>query len=238
MFGKNEVRKREGAGFTLQVREVFYTIQGEGPYMGMPAVFVRLTGCTLRCFFCDTEWDDANDPTLTLTDLIEKIQSVIPEKFNKQVPLIVLTGGEPMRQALLPLAVACADIFPRTVLQIETSGSVFDPVIYEKNVAVVCSPKTPKVHEEVWRKAAAFKYVVQFGRVAQEDGLPVGGTQPGTEDKFQMIARPRPGSEIFISPCDEYDRDKNLANYKLAADIVLRFGYRLSLQMHKLVGVP
>lgn len=60
MFGQNTPRRRESGGL-LQVQDVFYTIQGEGPFAGRTAVFIRLTGCNLRCWFCDTVWGDDSD---------------------------------------------------------------------------------------------------------------------------------------------------------------------------------
>jgi 7-carboxy-7-deazaguanine synthase len=66
MFGKNPVAKQEidGDGMALRVVDgaPFYTIQGEGPFAGDAAVFLRLHGCPLRCFFCDTEFSRAEDP--------------------------------------------------------------------------------------------------------------------------------------------------------------------------------
>ena len=73
MHGKNKVAKRTDNPQSLQVHEIFHTIQGEGPFSGRPAVFIRLSGCNLRCWFCDTEWDDDNDPFLSPDEIMKQI---------------------------------------------------------------------------------------------------------------------------------------------------------------------
>ena len=60
MFGTNPSRKQVlDDGQELWVQEVFYTLQGEGPFSGQPALFIRLAGCNLRCFWCDTEFESS-----------------------------------------------------------------------------------------------------------------------------------------------------------------------------------
>jgi organic radical activating enzyme len=70
MFGKNATLKRElSDGQLLYVQEVFRTIQGEGPHAGLPATFVRLWGCHLKCYFCDTDFE-SNKQAMLLAELL------------------------------------------------------------------------------------------------------------------------------------------------------------------------
>jgi organic radical activating enzyme len=102
-------------------------------------------------------------------------------------------------------------------------------------VEVVVSPKTPSINYA--GHVAAWKYVIKAGEVNEADGLPLFGTQ----GRFMNVplARPsRPHSPIYVQPCDEKDAEKNAANLAACLDSVRRFGYRLSLQQHKIINWP
>src|SRR6185369_4148469 len=105
MHGKNPVRGvYRGAGDAstkLQVHKVFDTIQGEGPFSGRRAVFVRLSGCQLRCSWCDTAWDDEKDSYRTSHDIAHEAKTICSSK-----ELVIITGGEPLRQPVMPLIYA------------------------------------------------------------------------------------------------------------------------------------
>lgn len=75
----------------MRVNEIFYSIQGEGAHAGTPCIFIRLSGCNLKCSFCDTDFKSYED--MTEDEIIEKIQSLTYRCKN-----IVLTGGEPTIQ--------------------------------------------------------------------------------------------------------------------------------------------
>ena len=79
---------------TLLVKEIFYSIQGEGHHAGTPAVFVRFSGCNLECEWCDTEWEFTK-MTLTSDEIAEKI---LEATGGKAPGMIVFTGGEPTEQ--------------------------------------------------------------------------------------------------------------------------------------------
>ena len=119
MFGRNELvgeRYFKNAEDKLFVTSIFTTFQGEGPYRGEPAVFVRLAKCNLQCSFCDTFFDDGD--WMTIQDIDSEIAKSISASFNGNTPLwadvvyggpgsdpvkkrkmvLVLTGGEPMLQ--------------------------------------------------------------------------------------------------------------------------------------------
>src|SRR3954471_13531433 len=142
MFGTNATLKLDhGDGETLHVVKgsPWLTIQGEGPYAGHPAVFVRLHGCHLRCTFCDTNFDDPDDPVYRVPDLVAEINNLA----TATTKLVVITGGEPTRQNILPL---CRDLaFCGFKVQIETAGTYWIDGI-ENYADIVCSPKTPSIH--------------------------------------------------------------------------------------------
>ena len=106
----------------LNISEVFYSVQGEGPYVGVPSVFVRLNGCNLRCVWCDTpytSWKPEGSDWM-LGALLAQIR-----RFGAKH--VVITGGEPMLQkgiVLLTQRLREMDFF----VTIETSGTVFLPV--------------------------------------------------------------------------------------------------------------
>lgn len=242
MFGNNLISKAEHEldGQTLAVQEIFYTLQGEGPFSGHPAVFIRLAGCNLACSFCDTQFDSGLNNHLGIDQIMKQVAS-LPHN-----DLVVLTGGEPMRQNILPLISALVGTGRR--IQIETAGTLWLPGLTRfieprrpdsSPVVLVVSPKTPKLHEMALEYAHDFKYVIEAERWDPTDGLPYYGTQPSSRMKQMRLARPRSSrSRIWVSPCDAYDKDKNQANLMAARDIALTFGYRLSLQVHKIVKLP
>ena len=75
----------------LQVNEIFYSIQGESTFTGRPCVFVRLTGCNLRCRWCDTAYAFYDGETLTVEQVLERVRTY-------KCPLVEITGGEPLLQ--------------------------------------------------------------------------------------------------------------------------------------------
>lgn len=213
----------------LEVHSIFYSIQGEGPFAGRPAVFIRLAGCNLACPKCDTDY------TAKRQDMsVSLIVHTVFEKSKVSKPLVVITGGEPFRQDLAPLVKALTRL--RCEVQIETNGTLA-PVRPEHFpfhlVKIVCSPKTPAIHPLIEDTAIAFKYVVSAGAIGS-DGLPLASM--GQEG---IPARPSPlilsiGRSIFIQPLDEGTSSKNQENAEAAIASCLQHGYTLCIQVHKL----
>lgn len=245
MFGNNPIRSKESDPSRLAITSIFYTIQGEGPFSGSPALFIRLAGCNLACTFCDTEFEQGIDKPRPVGEIVASItQRFQPQRRR----LVVITGGEPLRQ---DIGLLCEKLLEAgtEMIQIETAGTVWQPSlapIYESGkLTIVCSPKTPGVHAEVMARCSHWKYIIQAGRVSVEDGLPNYGTQPGNLGKHQRLFRPfgrlgyRLGitDTVWVSPCDDYDTAKNKDNLELVTQIALHHGYRVSLQTHKLLGV-
>lgn len=220
---------------TLLIHSIFLTIQGEGPNVGQPAVFIRLGGCNLQCPGCDTTYTGHMLRRLTFREVIDQVQDT--HRYNCQVkPLIVLTGGEPLRQNLIPLINWLTKHQYR--VQIETNGtlgidkdSLSDDARY--NLEIVCSPKTHKVVESLHEFIVAYKYVVNAGDVA-DDGMPE--TVLGLPHK---PARPHLGyhKRVYIQPADECDNVLNQRNLDTAIRVCTMFGYTLCLQTHKFIGL-
>lgn len=263
MHGKNEVRPVEiGDGTHLQIREVWYTIQGEGPFVGCPAIFIRLTGCNLRCHFCDTVWDDDKDPYMHHKDIVQKVLNL--RELHAGCSLVVLTGGEPMRQNLSKL-LSELDRSDFDV-QIETAGTYWQPCVSEdRYVTLVCSPKTAHVHPKIMEWCKNWKYVIRKGEVDGTDGLPAYPTQvidplvilntpvdsleafkaemdklAPYQTKYGAPARPpeRRDVTVWLSPCDEGDPAKTQENIQLVGALCLEFGYRAQIQLHKAMNLP
>ena len=103
-------------GTNLVVNEIYASIQGESSYAGLPCVFVRLTGCNLRCTWCDSEFSFYEGTRRVLDDVVAEV-----ERFG--IPLVEVTGGEPLLQpGVHPLMARLADRGLRVL--IETSGSM------------------------------------------------------------------------------------------------------------------
>ncbi len=114
---------------TLVVNEIYLSLQGESTFAGLPCVFVRLTACDLRCSYCDTAYAFTEGKKKSLAEILEKVRELAApfsnsqlSTLNSQLPLVELTGGEPLLQKnSLPLMESlCDEDF--TVL-IETSGA-------------------------------------------------------------------------------------------------------------------
>ena len=256
MFGQNPIRKidQDPADGKLAVQEVFYTIQGEGPYAGCPAIFIRLAGCHLACTFCDTEFESGINNRLTVDEVVHMAVMALPglsRADSTRRPIVVMTGGEPMRQTTGPLVTQLlASGFE--LVQFETAGNLWDPSLDEhfrwgalSAVELVVSPKTAHTHPMIHKHARHWKYIVRAGDADADDGLPITPTQKNQPARTRLFrpwdvaeGRSRGNSDtIWVSPCDEHDVTLNGRNLKHATALCLKFGYRLSLQTHKIIGV-
>jgi 7-carboxy-7-deazaguanine synthase len=216
----------------LQYVKVWRSIQGEGPFSGVPAVFVRLAGCNLQCQFCDTDYTSGRQ-SASPNELLTMVNQLVPPDFSST--LVVITGGEPFRQTLRPFVQLLLQA--EHTVQIETNGTLYEDLGWnvEEPLFVVCSPKTPYVNSDLVPHIYAWKYVLEADYIDENDGLPtrvLGGTL------FQTpIARPgseTSPSEIYVQPLDVRDPVQNKRHAQATAEVALRHNYRLGSQMHKL----
>jgi len=114
---------------SLKVNEIFYSIQGESSYAGIPCVFVRLTGCNLRCSYCDTQYAYDKGNTSAINDVIEQIKSY-------KCRLVEITGGEPLIQKETPELIFKLLEQNFTVL-LETNGSQDISVVDDRCIKIV-----------------------------------------------------------------------------------------------------
>tara|TARA_R110002072_G_scaffold278758_1_gene440650 strand:+ start:47771 stop:48412 length:642 start_codon:yes stop_codon:yes gene_type:complete len=118
----------------LRINEIFYSLQGESSTVGLPTVFVRLTGCPLRCGYCDTEYAFHDGTQISLDEILTKVESF-------RARHVCVTGGEPLAQPnCLVLLKALCD--KGLQVSLETSGAM-DIAAVDARVAVIMDLKTP-----------------------------------------------------------------------------------------------
>lgn len=220
MFGKNSIVGRkyfENAGDKIMITTCFMTLQGEGPYRGEPAVFIRFSKCNLNCSFCDT-WFDSGD-WLTLDELDTKIFNAIKSAYNDNIPLwlydpaqsklryncgLVITGGEPMLQKNISnLLYKYSDIFKWT--QIESNGTSHQLLPY--GTTLVCSPKCSEKngkpikylepHKDVLARADCLKFVMSADLESPYSNVP----------DWALAWGKLTGKPIFVSPMNIYNKE-------------------------------
>lgn len=212
----------------LEVHSIFLTIQGEGPFTGQRAVFVRLAGCNLQCPGCDTDYTSRRT-TYPKFELLHLIMAASKETRM----LVVFTGGEPFRQNLKPITDLLLD-FGYDV-QVETNGTLYQDL--HQAVTVVCSPKSGSINPKLGARVVALKYVVKAGDVGT-DGLPLHALDHSCGE--HGVAKPNQANmyaHVYVQPMDEKDESKNAANLQTAIATVMDRGYTLCIQTHKIINV-
>jgi len=197
-----------------KINELFYSIQGEGPFAGHPAVFVRFSQCNLTCDFCDTVHQPVNY-VWSAKDIVDKCSALAGT-----CRLVVITGGEPFLQDLEPLI----NLFSEKgwLIQIESNGTLApkDLSILDK-VALVLSPKE-KYKMVITQYADAIKFVLRAGE------------EPQTLVVMDALAYNIP---IYIQPVDDKDDEVNRQNLLWVIQMCLKGNLRLSLQLQKILEV-
>ena len=150
---------------SLRIVEIFHSLQGESSRVGLPTVFVRLTGCPLRCGYCDTEYAFHGGSTQSFDEILATVASY-------QAQYVCVTGGEPLAQK------GCHDLLKMLCdagykVSIETSGAM-DIAQVDERVSVIMDIKTPGSGEErknLWSNIAALsaKDEVKFVLVDRAD---------------------------------------------------------------------
>ena len=150
---------------SLRIFEIFHSLQGESSRVGLPTVFVRLTGCPLRCGYCDTEYAFHGGSTQSFDEILARVASY-------QAQYVCVTGGEPLAQK------GCHELLKMLCdagykVSIETSGAM-DIVQVDERVSVIMDIKTPGSGEEsknLWSNVAALsaKDEVKFVLVDRVD---------------------------------------------------------------------
>lgn len=206
----------------VRVTEIFYSIQGESTYAGQPCVFVRLTGCPLRCTWCDTEYSFYGGTLLS-------VEAIFAQVAQYGCHLVEVTGGEPLAQPeSLPLmARLCDEGF--TVL-LETSGAIdIEPV--DRRVHTILDVKCPgsgmtdRMHWPNLDRLTA-KDEAKFVLASRED----------YDWAREVVARYRLADRctVLFSPVFGSLDLRQLAEWILADRLPVRF----QLQLHKYIWAP
>jgi 7-carboxy-7-deazaguanine synthase len=206
----------------LRVTEIFHSIQGESSYAGQPCVFVRLTGCPLRCSWCDSEYTFSGGTEMTLDEVLARVQGY-------RCRLVEITGGEPLHQpeAFLLIERLCSEGYE---VLIETSGAI-DIVPVDKRAHVILDVKCPgsgMVDRIDWdnlnqlKEKDEVKFVIKDRADYEWAGSVV--TQYGLEKRCTVLFGPVFGE---LEP-------RRLAEWILAD----RLPVRLQVQLHKYIWDP
>ena len=190
-----------------KVNEIFYSIQGEGLHAGMPAVFLRLAGCSMGCQWCDTKY------ALAAGQEMNNLQ-VLVELAKYPCKTVVITGGEPTEQDL-PALIAALKSAGYTV-HIETNGATDCDV---SRADFVCVSPKKRVSPAMLKKAHVIKLVVS--------------TKTPKDDIEKFYAYENENTQLYLQP--ESNKQENIdLCLKLIKN---HPSARLSVQLHKLINV-
>ena len=202
---------------TLNITEIFYSLQGEAKEVGIPTVFVRLTGCPLRCNYCDTAYAFKGNNPLSIESIMEQIA-----KYNTRY--VCVTGGEPMAQSNC-LILLDTLIEAGYKVSMETSGSIdISPV--NKKVSVVMDLKTPSSTEQSQNRYE------NIALLERKDQLKfVIASRPDFDWCCSILEDYDVLSDVLFSPVYESLKPVDLADWILEKQL----NVRLQVQLHKLL---
>jgi len=202
---------------TLNITEIFYSLQGEAKEVGIPTVFVRLTGCPLRCNYCDTAYAFKGNNPLSIESIMEKV-----EKYNTHY--VCVTGGEPMAQRNC-LILLDTLIEAGYKVSMETSGSIdISPV--NKKVSVVMDLKTPSSTEQSQNRYE------NIALLESKDQLKfVIASRLDFDWCCDILQNYSVDSEVLFSPVYESLKPVELADWILEKQL----NVRLQVQLHKIL---
>jgi 7-carboxy-7-deazaguanine synthase len=223
-------------GFSMLITEIFKSIQGEGTRAGLPCIFVRLTGCNLRCTWCDTAYAFHGGTKYSIEEILEKVNALAGDG-QQRVPLVEITGGEPLLQRETP-TLAQKLISAGYTVMIETSGERFVGVLPSAVIKIV-DVKCPDSGE-----ADTFNMANLDGIGANDEIKFVISTRRDYDfardfvTKHQLVERVH---EVLFSPvfADPNGAWPGLTARELA-EWILGDGLRvrLGLQLHKFIWDP
>ena len=203
---------------TLRINEIFYSIQGESSRIGMPTVFVRLTGCPMRCTYCDTAYAFHEGQQKEIEEIIQEIK-----KFDTNY--VTVTGGEPLAQK------NCIELMNQLCelgyqVSLETGGALDIKDVHSK-VKIILDVKTPKSNEDknnFWPNLANIRTNDEIKFVIQdyEDF----SWSMDIIEKYQLNQ-----SQILFSPVYKVLENEQLAEWILKHQL----NVRLQLQLHKIL---
>lgn len=202
---------------TLRINEIFYSIQGETRNTGLPTTFIRLTGCPLRCHYCDTEYAFYHGSRATLKNILQQVS-------NYRTRYVTVTGGEPLAQN------ACIDLMELLCdegynVTLETSGAI-DISNVDERVGKILDLKTPGSGESAKNRIANLKHMtardqIKFVLCDEEDYI----WAKALLHEMQLHER----CEVLFSPSYGELEPRQLADWILRDQLPVR----LQTQLHK-----
>ena len=206
----------------MRITEIFFSLQGESTFSGLPCVFIRTTGCNLRCTWCDTEYSFYGGVELTLDEILAKVASY-------DCKLVELTGGEPMLQKEIYELSARLLANGCTVLM-ETGGSL-DLSQLDARVIKIVDLKCPGSGEEdknYWPNLAVMQPHDQIKFVIKD--------RRDYEWSVAMMREHRLGErfQVLFSPVFNVMNYRSLAEWMLTDHVPARF----QVQLHKYIWPP
>lgn len=204
-------------GLSLRVTEIFYSLQGESNTVGLPTVFIRLTGCPLRCGYCDTAYAFSGGTKLTLTEIVQQVKTYSTRH-------VTVTGGEPLAQP------ACNDLMVELLeagyqVSLETSGAL-DVAGVDPRVVKVMDLKTPgsgEMQRNRYENIAHLTHQDQVKFVIADDMDFEWSVQQMRD--FRLVDR----CQVLFSPVMGLLSPTVLADKILAEQLPVRF----QIQLHK-----
>jgi 7-carboxy-7-deazaguanine synthase len=203
----------------LRLTEVFYSLQGEASRIGLPTVFVRLTGCPLRCTWCDTTYSFTGGEAAT-------IESVLAEVAKYPARQVCVTGGEPLAQKdCLPLLTALCDA--GYDVSLETSGALdisgVDPRV--SRIMDLKAPDSGEAAKNRWENLASLNARDEIKIVIASRGDYEWAREALREHQLDRLC------PVLFSPAQGLIEARSLAEWILEDGLNVRF----QLQMHKLL---
>jgi len=201
-----------------KISEIFWSAQGEGVHAGVPAVFIRLAGCSLRCPYCDTRdaWGGGLDMSpREIAAAVAGLQAAAPRSR------VVITGGEPLEQDLKALVAALKR--RDGYVAVETNGLHFQELPIDWWTVSPKDVSSYRVHPRLWDRAGEFKLLVT----------------PALDLAVLKRIRGRTAAPIVLQP-ERHDRGRYrraFAFFKACAELGLA-DVRLGLQLHTVYRIP
>ncbi len=218
------LRDQVGKAIALNINEIYTSIQGEGLQIGLPAVFIRLQGCNLRCSWCD------QPSALSFSEggIIIKMEQILDKVSEYKIKHVVITGGEPFAQEGLVLLVK--ELTQKGYfVQIETNGTLWQEGLEGvANLHITCSPKWSAhwfVHPKILQHAKELKFVVD--EVLNREVLLRAHFRSFLE-KGKVVLQPEGNKAVFF--------EKALTLQGELSE--LGFTVRVLPQLHKIFGLP
>lgn len=203
----------------LRITEIFYSLQGEASRVGLPTVFVRLTGCPLRCTWCDTTYSFTGGEAAT-------IESVLAEVGKYPARQVCVTGGEPLSQKeCLPLLAALCDA--GYDVSLETSGALdvsgVDPRV--SRIMDLKAPGSGEVERNLWSNLDCLTARDEIKVVIASRGDYEWAREAIRQHHLDRLC------PVLLSPAQGLLEARSLADWILADGLNVRF----QLQLHKLL---